>query len=46
MRGAQEASVSFRQSYKSDKLKTTGRKTLDLVKAEGRWLIREEKAGK
>jgi tetratricopeptide (TPR) repeat protein len=46
MKGPQEASVSFRQSYRSDKLKTTSRKTLDLVKADGRWLIREEKSGK
>jgi tetratricopeptide (TPR) repeat protein len=46
MRGPQEASVSFRQSYRSDKLKSAGRKTLELVKADGRWLIREEKAGK
>ena len=46
MKGAQEASVSFRQSYRSDKLKTTSRKILELVKADGRWLIREEKAGK
>jgi len=46
MKGPQEASVSFRQSYRSDKLKTTSRKTLELVKADGRWVIREEKAGK
>ena len=46
MKGPQEASVSFRQSYRSDKLKSAGRKTLELVKADGRWLIREEKAGK
>ena len=46
MKGPQEASVSFRQNYRSDKLKTTSRKILELVKADGRWLIREEKAGK
>ena len=46
MRSPDEASVSFRQTYRSDKLKSQNRKTLDLVKADGRWLIREEKAGK
>jgi len=46
MRGAQQASVSFRQTYKSDKLSSKSRKTLELVKADSRWLIKEEKAGK
>jgi tetratricopeptide (TPR) repeat protein len=46
MRSPEQASVSFRQTYRSDKLNTTSRKTLELVKADGRWLIREEKAGK
>ena len=46
MRGPQEASVSFRQTYRSDKLKTTSRKTLEMVNTDGRWLIREEKAAK
>jgi len=46
MHSADEASVSFRQTYRSDKLKSQNRKTLELVKADGRWLIREEKAGK
>ena len=46
MRNPQQASVSFRQSYRSDKLSTKSRKTLELVKANGRWLIKEEKAGK
>lgn len=46
MRSAQQASVSFRQTYRSDKLKSQSRKTLELVKADGRWLIKEEKAGK
>jgi tetratricopeptide (TPR) repeat protein len=46
MRGAQQASVSFRQTYKSDKLASTNRKTLELVKVDDRWLITEEKAGK
>ena len=46
MRNPEQASVSFRQTYKSDKLSTTSRKTLELVKADGRWLIKEEKSGK
>ena len=46
MRGAQQASVSFRQTYKSDKLTSKNRKTLELVKVDNRWLIKEEKAGK
>jgi tetratricopeptide (TPR) repeat protein len=46
MRNPQQASVSFRQTYRSDKLSTKSRKILELVKADGRWLIKEEKAGK
>jgi len=46
MRSPDQASVSFRQTYRSDKLKSQNRKTLELVKADGQWLIREEKAGK
>src|SRR5919198_4503287 len=46
MHSPEQASVSFRQTYRSDKLKSQNRKTLELVKADGRWLIREEKAGK
>jgi len=46
MQGANEARVTFRQTYRSDKLKNTSRKTLDLVKVDGRWQIREEKSGK
>lgn len=46
MRSPDQASVSFRQTYRSDKLKSQNHKTLELVKADGRWLIREEKAGK
>ena len=46
MHSPEQASVSFRQTYRSDKLNTKSRKTLELVKADGRWLIKEEKAGK
>jgi len=42
MQGTDQASVSFRQSYRSDKLKSSSRKTLVMTRAEGRWLIREE----
>jgi tetratricopeptide (TPR) repeat protein len=46
LRGSNEASVTFRQDYRSDKLTSSNTKTLELVKAAGRWQIREEKAGK
>ena len=46
MRGPEQASVSFRQTYKSDKLTSKTRKMLELVKVENRWLIKEERAGK
>src|SRR4051812_9952901 len=46
MKGPQMASVTFRQTYRSDKLKTRSRKTLELVQTDGKWLIREEKAAK
>ncbi|HET7366474.1 MAG TPA: tetratricopeptide repeat protein [Burkholderiales bacterium] len=46
MRSPDQASVSFRQTYRSDKLKSQNRKTLELVKADGQWVIREETAGK
>ena len=38
-----QASVTFRQSYRSDTLKSTSTKTLLLVKADGRWRIQQEK---
>jgi tetratricopeptide (TPR) repeat protein len=44
MQGSDQASVTFRQSYRSDKLKSTGRKTLVMTRADGRWLIREERS--
>jgi Flp pilus assembly protein TadD len=46
MRGANEAAVTFRQNYRSDKLKSSNRKTLDMVKTEKGWQIRKEQAGK
>lgn len=40
------ATVNFRQVYDSDKLDVTSRKTLVMVRKDGRWLIREERAGR
>ena len=45
MKGPQEAVVTFRQTYRSDKLNTRSRKTLEMVQADGKWLIKEEKTG-
>ena len=45
MNGADRASVTFRQNYKSDVLKSNSRKTLVMVKADGGWKILEEKSG-
>jgi len=41
--GDNAASVNFRQIYRSDVIKTSGTKTLVMVKANGKWLIREER---
>jgi len=38
------ATVKFHQSYKSSHLKSSGNKTLLMVKAGGKWLIQEERA--
>ena len=40
-----EAKVTFRQSYKSDTLKSNNTKTLTLVKSGDRWLIKQERTG-
>jgi tetratricopeptide (TPR) repeat protein len=45
MNGADRATVSFRQNYKSDVLKSNSQKTLVLVKSDGAWKIVEEKSG-
>ena len=39
------AHVTFRQTYRSDSLQTTGRKTLVMIKTGGKWLIQEEQVG-
>jgi len=38
------ATVSFRQSYRSSHLKTSGNKTLLMVNSGGKWLIQEERS--
>jgi len=43
--GADRATVTFRQSYRSDVLKSNSRKTLVMVRTDGRWRIVEEKSG-
>jgi tetratricopeptide (TPR) repeat protein len=45
MNGPSQASVRFRQAYRSDSFKSTGRKTLVMVKAaDGRWQIQQEQS--
>jgi len=41
---ATHATVKFRQSYRASHLKTSGNKTLLMVKSGGSWLIQEEHA--
>jgi Flp pilus assembly protein TadD/ketosteroid isomerase-like protein len=43
--GDKEATVTFRQSYRSDTLKSNNTKTLKLERAGDRWLIKQERAG-
>lgn len=40
-----KAVVQFRQQYSADALKVSSRKTLELVKVSGRWLIQKESTG-
>jgi len=37
------AAVKFRQSYRASHLKSSGSKTLLMVKSGGNWLIQEER---
>lgn len=39
------ATVKFRQIYTSDRLTANSRKTLEMVKQDGKWLIKQERAG-
>ena len=43
MTGDKQASVTFRQNYKSDTLSANGMKTLVLVKTDAGWRIQQEK---
>jgi Flp pilus assembly protein TadD len=45
MSGSNQATVTFRQSYRSDKLKSTSTKTVVMVKNDGRWQIQQERSG-
>ena len=45
MNGADRATVTFRQNYKSDVLKANSRKTLLMIRSGDRWQILEEKSG-
>ena len=45
MNGADRATVTFRQNYRSDVLKSNNRKTLVMVRSGGQWQILEEKSG-
>jgi tetratricopeptide (TPR) repeat protein len=45
MQGSDTASVSFRQTYQSDRFNGTSTKTLVMTKSDGRWQIREERGG-
>ncbi len=42
---ANRVTVTFRQHYRSDSLKSTGTKTLVMVRSGERWLIQEERVG-
>ncbi len=45
MTSDKQASVTFRQHYKSDSISANSTKTLVLVKADGHWRIQQEKVG-
>jgi len=42
---ANSATVKFRQIYTSDQLTANSRKILVLTKQDGKWLIKQERAG-
>lgn len=41
----QNATIKFRQIYTSDRLTANSRKSLELIKQDGKWLIKQERAG-
>jgi len=40
------ATVNFRQTYRSDKLRVASNKTLVLARSNGKWLIQQERSGR
>jgi tetratricopeptide (TPR) repeat protein len=44
--GADQATVRFRQHYRSASIKSSTTKTLAMVRHDGRWLIEQERVGK
>ena len=42
---ANTATVTFRQHYQSDSLKADSPKTLVMTRADGKWLIQQERVG-
>jgi tetratricopeptide (TPR) repeat protein len=46
MKGPNDATVTFRQAYRSDSLKTMTTKTLQLSRTNGKWLITQERVGR
>ena len=46
MHGADQATVTFRQTYRSDVLKANSPKTVVMTHGAGKWQIKQEKAGK
>ena len=45
MTGNNEAKVTFRQTYRSDVLKSNSTKTLVMTRSDGRWQIMQERSG-
>jgi tetratricopeptide (TPR) repeat protein len=45
IKDADHATVTFRQAYRSDTFKSNSRKTLQLIRSDGRWLIQDEDSG-
>ena len=41
----QNATIKFRQIYTSDRLTANSRKSLEMIKQDGKWLIKQERAG-
>src|SRR5256885_1020929 len=45
LKGADDAVINFRQVYQSDSLKVNSKKTLIMVRRDGRWVIQQERTG-